>query len=116
MDGHQIEDFETSITRFLSYTSYSSSSSKLTNLNISAIYELIIVIFSESSYVRGAVLAPGFVRPKKIILIKRRGNSVKQKLLEMVKVTVWLHTIFVWFYKNENGLKTAPKPRLGRQN
>ena len=31
---------------------------------------------------------------------------MKQKLLEMIQVTVWLHTdelIFVWFYKNENG-------------
>ena len=30
---------------------------------------------------------------------------MKQKLLEMIQVTVWLHTyefIFVWFYKNEN--------------
>ena len=31
---------------------------------------------------------------------------MKQKLLEMIQVTVWLHTdefIFVWFYKSENG-------------
>ena len=31
---------------------------------------------------------------------------MKQKLLQMIQVTVWLHTdefIFVWFYKNENG-------------
>ena len=31
---------------------------------------------------------------------------MKQKLLEFIQVTVWLHTdefIFVWFYKNENG-------------
>ena len=31
---------------------------------------------------------------------------MKQKLLKMIQVTVWLHTnefIFVWFYKNENG-------------
>ena len=31
---------------------------------------------------------------------------MEQKLLEMIQVTVWLHTdefIFVWFYKNENG-------------
>ena len=31
---------------------------------------------------------------------------MKQKLLEMIQVTVWLYTdefIFVWFYKNENG-------------
>ena len=48
----------------------------------------------------------GGVRPKKIILIKKVRNSMKQKLLEMIQVTVWLHTdefIFVWFYKNENG-------------
>ena len=31
---------------------------------------------------------------------------MKQKLLEMIQVNVWLHIdefIFVWFYKNENG-------------
>ena len=31
---------------------------------------------------------------------------MKQKLLGMIQVTVWLHTdefIFVWFHKNENG-------------
>ena len=31
---------------------------------------------------------------------------MKQKLLEIIQVTVWLHAkefIFVWFYKNENG-------------
>ena len=47
-----------------------------------------------------------FARPKKVILIKRRGNSMKQKLLEMIQVNVWLQTdefIFVWFYKNKNG-------------
>ena len=47
-----------------------------------------------------------FVRFVKIILIKRRGNSMKHKLLEIIQVTVRLHTdefIFVWFYKNENG-------------
>ena len=35
-----------------------------------------------------------------------RENIMKQKLLEMIQVTVCLHTdefIFVWFYKNENG-------------
>ena len=34
---------------------------------------------------------------------------MKQKLLEMIQVTVWLHTdefIFVWFNKNENGRQT----------
>ena len=33
-----------------------------------------------------------FVRPKNVILIKRRGNNMKQKLLEMIQVTVWFHT------------------------
>ena len=32
-----------------------------------------------------------FVKPKKIILIKRRGNSRKQKLLEMIQVSGWWH-------------------------
>ena len=48
-------------------------------------------------------------RPKKIILIKRRGNSMKHNLLEMIQVTVWLHTnefIFVWFYQTKPGAKT----------
>ena len=46
------------------------------------------------------------VRPKKIILIKRRGESMKQKLLEIVQVTVLFHTdeyIFVWSFRNRNG-------------
>ena len=45
-------------------------------------------------------------RPKSIILIMRWGNSIKQKMLEMIEVTVWLHTdefIFVWFYIKDNG-------------
>ena len=49
---------------------------------------------------------PFFVRPKKIILIKRRGKSMKQKWLEMVQVTVLFQTddfIFVWPFKNGNG-------------
>ena len=32
-------------------------------------------------------------------------EDMKQKLLDMIQVTVWLHTdelIFLWFYKNEN--------------
>ena len=44
---------------------------------------------------------PFFVRLEKIILIKMRGNRMKEKLLEMIQVIVWLHTgefIFVWFY------------------
>ena len=46
-----------------------------------------------------------FVRPKNIILIKRRENSMKQKLSEMIQITVWLYTddFFCWFYKNKNG-------------
>ena len=49
---------------------------------------------------------PFYVRLKKIILIKRRENSMNQKLLKMIQVIVWRHTdefIFVWFYTNENG-------------
>ena len=52
---------------------------------------------------------------------------MKQKLLEIIQVTVWLHHrvigglhllhtdefIFLWFYKKR---KRAPKPLLGRQN
>ena len=42
---------------------------------------------------------------------------MKQKLLEMIQVTVWLHTdefIFVWFYKDKTDAKTAPRaPKLG---
>ena len=59
---------------------------------------------------------PFFIRLKKIIPIKRRGNNMKQRLLEIIQVTVWLHTdelIFLWFYKKR---KRAPKPLLGRQN
>ena len=41
---------------------------------------------------------PFFVRPKKIILIKRRGYSMKQKLLKMIQVTVWLHTDYCFFF------------------
>ena len=36
---------------------------------------------------------------------------MKQKLLEMVQVTVLFHTdefIYVWSYKTETGAKTAP--------
>ena len=49
---------------------------------------------------------PFFVRPKKIILIMRRGKSMKQKLLEIVQFTVLFLTdkfIFVWSFKNGNG-------------
>ena len=59
---------------------------------------------------RRSVVNPGtkLWRPtqKKIILIKRWGNSMKQNLLEIIQDTVWLHTdefIFVWLYKNKNG-------------
>ena len=69
------------------------------------------IIYGQSP-VEVTVFAPKerFWRPffckKQIILNKRRGNSMKQKLLKMIQVTGWLHTdefIFVWFYKNENG-------------
>ena len=44
---------------------------------------------------------------------------MERKLLEMIQVTVWLHTyetIFIWFYKNETGAKTAPRaPKLDRR-
>ena len=61
---------------------------------------------------------PVFVRPKEIILIKMRGKSMKQKLLEMVLVTVLFHAgefIFVLSFKNgKTGAKTAPRvPQLG---
>ena len=55
---------------------------------------------------RGVVLAPDFCKIKRIILFKWQGNSMKQKLIEMIQVTALLHTdgsIFVWIYKNENG-------------
>ena len=59
---------------------------------------------------------PIFVKPKKIILIKRRGNSLKQKLLEMIQVTVGfiLMNLFLFgFTKTKTGAKTAPRaPRL----
>ena len=58
-----------------------------------------------------------FVRPKKIISIKRRGKSMRQKLLEMFQVTVLFHTdefIFVWSFKNGNGRQTTPRgPKIG---
>ena len=55
-----------------------------------------------------------YVRPKKIILIKRGGggNSMKQKLLEIIQVTIWLNLILLSFTK----WKWEPKPFLGRQN
>ena len=40
----------------------------------------------------GSGLAPVFCKTRKIILIKRQGKSMKQKLLEMIQLTVWLHT------------------------
>ena len=54
---------------------------------------------------------------KKIILTKRRGKSMKQKLLEIVQVTVLFQTdeiIFVWSFKNGNGRQNHPL--LGCQN
>ena len=58
---------------------------------------------------------------KKDYIVKSRGKSMKQKLLEMIKLTVWLHTddfIFIWFYKNENGRQnrsSGAKTELLRQ-
>ena len=46
---------------------------------------------------------------------------MKQKLLEMIQVTVWHHTdefSFVWLYKNENGRQnrsSADKTELLRR-
>ena len=40
---------------------------------------------------------------KKIILIKRQGNSMKQQLLEMIQVTVRPHTDeFIFVLKTKN--------------
>ena len=52
------------------------------------------------------------VRPKKIILTKRRGNSIKHKLLEMIRVTVH-HTDYFCLKKTKKGTKTTPgAPKL----
>ena len=51
-------------------------------------------------------MAPVSCKAKKIILIKKRGKSIKQKLFEIVQVTDLFHTdefIFVWSSKNGNG-------------
>ena len=62
-------------------------------------------------------MASFFERPENIILIKRRGKSIKQKLLEMIQVTVLFHTdefILVWSFKNGTGAKTTHRvPKLG---
>ena len=62
------------------------------------------------------VLAPAFCKTKKIILIKRRGNSMTQKLMEMIQVTVGfiLMDLFLFgFTKTKTGAKTAPQsPKL----
>ena len=55
------------------------------------------------------------------IQIHQRGKSVKQKLLEMVQVTVLFHTfpplknrVFFCLTKTETTAKTAPRaPKLG---
>ena len=55
-----------------------------------------------------------FCMTKKIILIKRRGNSMKQKLLEIFQVAVWLHTDELFlsgFKKTKTCAKTAPRAR-----
>ena len=45
---------------------------------------------------------------------------MKQKLLEIIQVTVWLHThdefTFVWFYKNENRRQNWVTSTGGRHN
>ena len=63
--------------------------------------EVIPVLAPEERFWR-----PFFVRPKKIILMKRQGKRIKRKLLEMVSVTFLFHTdefILVWSFKNGNG-------------
>ena len=51
---------------------------------------------------------------KKIILVKRRGNCIKQKLLERIQVTVWSHTDFFLLVLQKR--QRALKPFLGDQN
>ena len=49
---------------------------------------------------------PFFERPEKIILIKRRGNSMKQKLLEMIQVTStgeWCHNLVPGLHSYRRG-------------
>ena len=41
-----------------------------------------------------------FVRQENIVLIKRRGDNMKQNLLDMIQVTVWLYTdVFIFVLK-----------------
>ena len=51
-------------------------------------------------------LAPVFCEANQNYIDQEAGKSMKQKLLEMVQVTVLFHTnelIFVWSFKNANG-------------
>ena len=60
-------------------------------------------------------MAPVFFKAEKDYIDQEEAKSMKQKLLEMVKFTVLIHTdefIFVWSLKN--GTKTSPRvPKLG---
>ena len=61
---------------------------------------------SPSFGTRGAVLAPVFVRQKKIILVKRRGKSIKQKLWKWYKLLFcFILMIFFGLSKTEKGTK-----------
>ena len=54
--------------------------------------------------------------PKKIILIKRRGNGMKQKLLEIIQVTDVSFILMNLFCLVLQKRKGGPKPLIGRQN
>ena len=61
-------------------------------------------------------MAPVFCKAeKKIILIKRRVKSLKQKLLEMVQVTVLFHTDEFHFCLVFQKREWAPKPTLAAE-
>ena len=68
---------------------------------------------------------PFFCKAIKDYIDQEAGvRGMKQKLLELIQESVWLHTqefIIVRFYKNKNGAKTAPRaPKVtstcGRHN
>ena len=64
----------------------------------------------------GAVLALDFCKAKKDYIDQEAGESMKQKLSEIVQVTVLFHTDLFLFglSKTEAGAKTAPRvPKLG---
>ena len=51
-------------------------------------------------------MVPVFFKARKDYIDQEAGESMKQKLSEMVQVTVLFHTnefIFVWSFKNGNG-------------